>query len=607
MPSALSYPGVYIEEIPSGVRTITGVATSITAFVGFTTKGTPDLAVTITSYADFERTYGGLHRDSPVSYAVRQFYANGGAQAVIVRVATGYASTRWQLDGSAGAVLDVEASSPGTWASALRITVDRAGARNPLSEFNLVVSELQSDGLTLVALETHRNLNMNQNSAQYAVSVVNNASSLVRLARTALVFAQRGYALSAAPVAAPLNPSDGVIAGTLNGSTPFQLTLLGTPWNDIAALLAATTAAINAAGLGASLSANRADADGTDNPVGDFLKVVSSTVGETSRVSIAGGAFGGLAAAIQLGLANGGAEFNGDAEHQPLAVANVAPSADGVDGTRAGPIELIGNEAAKTGIHALLDVDLFNLLSIPETFDMTETNAISVMSAAAGLCESRRAFYLADLPSLHNYADFAASAPAWPAAYPQTRNGAAYFPAVRISDPLDGLRLRSMAPSGTVAGIYARTDASRGLWKAPAGTDATMNGVVEMAQNLTDRENGVVNPLGLNVLRSFPAYGRIVWGARTMRGSDAQADEYKYVPVRRLALFLEESLFRGTQWVVFEPNDEPLWAQIRLNIGAFMQNLFRQGAFQGRSVRARRTSSSATARPRPRATSISAS
>jgi uncharacterized protein len=98
---------------------------------------------------------------------------------------------------------------------------------------------------------------------------------------------------------------------------------------------------------------------------------------------------------------------------------------------------------------------------------------------------------------------------------------------------------------------------------------------------MTDDENGLLNPLGINCLRSFPVFGRVVWGARTMRGADQMADEYKYVPVRRLALYIEESLYRGTQWVVFEPNDEPLWAQIRLNIGAFMQDLFRQGAFQG--------------------------
>jgi phage tail sheath protein FI len=169
----------------------------------------------------------------------------------------------------------------------------------------------------------------------------------------------------------------------------------------------------------------------------------------------------------------------------------------------------------------------------------------------------------------------------WANGATQSRNAATYFPPVRIVDPLDGLRPRAMAPSGSIAGVYARTDATRGVWKAPAGTDATLNGVLDLALPVNDLENGQVNPLGVNVLRSFPAYGRVIWGARTRKGADAQADEYKYIPVRRLALFLEESLYRGTQWVVFEPNDEPLWAQIRLNLGAFMHGLFRQGAFQG--------------------------
>jgi hypothetical protein len=110
-----------------------------------------------------------------------------------------------------------------------------------------------------------------------------------------------------------------------------------------------------------------------------------------------------------------------------------------------------------------------------------------------------------------------------------------------------------------------------------------MNGLQGLEVNMNDEENGQLNPLGINCLRSFPVFGRVVWGARTMRGADQLADEYKYVPVRRLALYIEESLYRGTQWVVFEPNDEPLWAQIRLNIGAFMNNLFRQGAFQGKT------------------------
>ncbi len=102
---------------------------------------------------------------------------------------------------------------------------------------------------------------------------------------------------------------------------------------------------------------------------------------------------------------------------------------------------------------------------------------------------------------------------------------------------------------------------------------------------MTDGKNGRLNPLGINCLRSFNVIGRVGWGARTTRGADQFAFEWKYVPVRRLALYIEESLYRGTQWVVFEPNDEPLWAQIRLNVGSFMQDLFRKGAFQGSSPR----------------------
>jgi phage tail sheath protein FI len=165
------------------------------------------------------------------------------------------------------------------------------------------------------------------------------------------------------------------------------------------------------------------------------------------------------------------------------------------------------------------------------------------------------------------------------------KNAALYFPRPLIADPLNDFRLKVVAPSGTVAGLYARTDGERGVWKAPAGIEAVLRGVQKLERPLTNDENGALNPLAINCLRSFPIFGNISWGARTLVGSDQQGSEWKYIPVRRFALFLEESLYRGTQWVVFEPNDEPLWAQIRLNIGAFMQNLFRQGAFQGTTPR----------------------
>jgi uncharacterized protein len=103
-------------------------------------------------------------------------------------------------------------------------------------------------------------------------------------------------------------------------------------------------------------------------------------------------------------------------------------------------------------------------------------------------------------------------------------------------------------------------------------------------RRFSDGENGVMNPEAINTIRVFPN-GIVNWGARTMDGADRFASEYKYIPIRRLALFIEESLYRGLTWVVFEPNDEPLWAQIRLNVGAFMHNLFRQGAFQGQKPR----------------------
>jgi phage tail sheath protein FI len=164
------------------------------------------------------------------------------------------------------------------------------------------------------------------------------------------------------------------------------------------------------------------------------------------------------------------------------------------------------------------------------------------------------------------------------------RNAAVYFPRLSIPDVVNEGRPRNVGPSGTLAGVYARIDSTRGVWKAPAGTEAALRGA-NLTIKLTDLENGGLNPLGINVLRNFPIFGNVGWGARTLEGADQQASEWKYIPVRRIALYIEESLYQGLKWVVFEPNDEPLWAQIRLNVGAFMHNLFRQGAFQGKTPR----------------------
>jgi phage tail sheath protein FI len=294
---------------------------------------------------------------------------------------------------------------------------------------------------------------------------------------------------------------------------------------------------------------------------------------------------------------------------RPAIQSNVAPgTTSGSDGILAGTAtaaaaaaatELIGSAADKTGLHALLKTDLFNLLCLPPlvfTRDVGGTDTerlevdipMNVWTAASQFCVERRALLLVDAPrtwtvasTVTGISDFSDIA---------RRNAALYFPRVRAIDPLRDNQLADFACSGAVAGVTARTDAARGVWKAAAGIEANLQGVSGLSINeqpgsLTDDENGLLNPLGINCLRSFPTIGRVVWGARTLEGADVLASQWKYVPVRRLALFLEESLFRGTQWVVFEPNDEPLWSQIRLNLGAFMHTLFQQGAFQGTTPR----------------------
>ena len=252
----------------------------------------------------------------------------------------------------------------------------------------------------------------------------------------------------------------------------------------------------------------------------------------------------------------------------------------GEDGDLPDASALIGGEAGKTGIYALLDVDLFNILCIPRTAMIDE--AFSVLATAKNFCEERRAFLLVDTPTgideVQEIKDWLNNNNGL-----RSQNAALYFPRVLIPDPLNDFKLRSIGACGTIAGLYARTDSDRGVWKAPAGTEASLSNVFKLETKLTDAENGTLNPLGINCLRTFPIYGTICWGARTLDGADAIGSEYKYVPVSRLALFIEETLFRGLKWVVFEPNDEPLWSQIRLNVGAFMNTLFRQGAFQGQT------------------------
>ena len=524
MPSALTYPGVYIEEIPSGVRTITGVATSITAFIGRALRGPVNKARTINSFGDFERVFGGLWVDSSLGYAVRDFFLNGGTQAVTVRLfrpESGQGAAPSKASLTAGG-LNLEALYEGAWGKNLRAETDtnvseevakRLGlAKSDL--FNLTVREVASDG-QVVNSEVFLNVSVKE-SARRVDRVLKEESRLVN------------------------------VKGNLPQSVTAGADAVTTAQKDVADKQKVLDEAKK------KQPPNQAEIDAAQAAL-DTAKTALTT------------------AQNNVGGSNGSDLTTND---------DFLPN---------------GAEKDKKGLFALEQADLFNLLCIPPYL---ATDGIpnrdvdpALVSSAAAYCEKRRAMLLVDTRSRWDtveevIGDPTANPPTGIAAVgTNSKNAAFFFPRLRQPNPLRDNQFEDFVPCGAVAGIFARTDAQRGVWKAPAGLDATLVGVPQLSVPLTDAENGQLNPLGVNCLRAMPAAGRVVWGARTLQGNDRLASEWKYIPVRRTALFLEESLYRALHWVVFEPNDEPLWAQIRLNVGAFMNTLFRQGAFQGTSPR----------------------
>lgn len=253
----------------------------------------------------------------------------------------------------------------------------------------------------------------------------------------------------------------------------------------------------------------------------------------------------------------------------------------GDDGSPVSNFDLIGTADRKTGLHALDDVTDVNFIAIPGASDP------AVVSAAVGYCGIRQdCFYIADITGKRDKntpvtdpphaQDFMRNKVS-----PKNSYGALYYPWLLIADRAGAGKnpVRYVPPSGFVAGLYARIDNSRGVWKAPAGTETGLIGPIGLEYSVTDSEQDILNPIGVNCIRQFPDSGIVVWGARTFA---AQSDaEYRYVPVRRYTIYLRQSIFRGTQWAVFEPNDTPLWDQLKANIDDFMMGEFRKGALAG--------------------------
>ena len=536
MPAFLSYPGVYIEEIPSGVRTITGVATSITAFLGRTRIGPTDESVMVNSFADFERQFGGLGTNYPLSYAVRDFYLNGGSQAIIVRL---YKNPATAADATSTLTVDtltLAAASPGEWGKKLRASIDVEVPEEMRTRLGLSPGDALFNLTLRNGAATERFLNL---------TVTDNARRIDRVlkAESRLVDWKGTW-----PASAPAMTATGAAKTAFDA---LNTALKATPPNP------------------AAVTAARAAYEKTLVDLDD-----AATTAEKQLAAA-------LAASPQVPA---------DITKAETALSTAETAMKGDNGLGLDQSTFEGSKANKTGLFALEKADLFNILCIPPDTRDGDVPA-AVYQAAMAYCKERRAMLVVDSPAAWsaNKETAAAKAKDGLAALglsgEAARNAALYFPRVLETDPLRDGQIDTFVPCGIVAGVMARTDTARGVWKAPAGLDAAMNGIQGLNVVLNDAENGMLNPLGINCLRVFPVNGRVVWGARTLRGADQLADEYKYVPVRRTVLFIEESLYRGTQWVVFEPNDEPLWAQIRLNVGAFMQNLFRQGAFQGRTPR----------------------
>ena len=586
MPAALTYPGVYVEEIPSGVRTITGVATSITAFVGRALRGPVNKAILINSFGDFERRFGGLWLQSQLGYAVRDFFLNGGSQAIIVRLfapSYGDDSERETAEAAAAAVAAAATGSDVTLAAkaakdkadtyptepAKRAAAAVAAAADAASKASGATVDTVTAAAKAAAVPARAPLTIAELNLQAAYEGRWGGKLRGEISKS-----------GTAELAAALGVTqDDLFNLTVRDASPggasetyLNLTVVESA-RRVDRILESASALVRVKGsLPASVSA------GTD-AVGTAEKAVAASKAALDQKTKEGAAESVLAP-LREDLQNKQGDL--DAKY---AAADAAAS----DGAALGAIDFLPDQGLelKLGLYALEQADLFNQLCIPpyKTSDGASFDAEAiVLSAATVYCEQRRAMHLIDPPS--DWKDMDAARSGFDTfADPKSRNAALFFPRLRQPNLLRNNAVENFAPCGAIAGVFARTDTNRGVWKAPAGLDTVLVGVPQLSVPLTDAENGELNKLGINCLRSMPVSGRVVWGSRTLRGADQLADEYKYIPVRRTALFIEESLFRGLKWVVFEPNDEPLWAQIRLNVGAFMHNLFRQGAFQGSSPR----------------------
>ncbi len=599
--AVVSYPGVYVEEVSSGVRPIDAASTSTAAFVGLAEMGPTDKAIRITSWTEYQKYYGGFINDGKLAESVYQFFNNGGRQCYIARVKHSDAVTAdVTVVNRASAPINgmkFSAKNEGAWGNFLYLQIED-GSDDPGNEFKIsirkqaVVDVVPSDFENIPTLEIHDNLSMDPNATNYVVNEINNNSNYINAAvdagNTSL---QRGFHQGGN---GPTIPTGSNLDFMINvDGDGFRLVELTGPHANMAAVatdiqtvvralvppLKTSTPAVAYSAFSCSVVNPGTSTEhlllqsGTDP--------VTLTGSATSSVRVQNASTDNAAVSLRLGKGNGGMSSSGRAVQRPAnadiiqvgdnaTVAPVSAVTLGLDGTAALTELSFSNQF--TLLNNKTD---FSILAVPG-----EGSEVMI-DEGMKYCENRPlkdVFFIGDMDKTD---DLASEAETFrnnltkPNSY-----GAVYFPWIKSLDP-SGKSTEPiyLPPSGFIAGLYARIDSTRGVWKAPAGTEATISGAVGLATNLTDTKQGNLNKINVNCLRRFASSGIVSWGARTI-SSDP---EYRYVPVRRIAIMLRVSIYNGIQWAVFEPNDVELWKQLKMNISSFMMTLYRQGAFQGSS------------------------
>ncbi len=534
--------------------------------------------VFVTGYSNFESIFGGLWLSNTLGYSVSQFFQNGGGTAIVVRVASSQSppsGSAAQLDFS----LKLQAQAAGSGGNSYTLTVASVatptGKRGPYytlvlatsphpASFTVSLNSADGDDFILSA----KQLGPSAGADIFACGSAAEIPNSLAVASTPLTFSGGGPGKSAR-LCVPVQTDPDFLS--LSAANP------GTWGNGLATRLDYAVYPPSNSNL-FNLTVQLLDPStiGQPNPT-----VIQSEVYQNLSLEDSSPQYAPKVLAQESALVTGSVVKQGGAG--PF-LTGFTVFAGGDDGGAISDADVLGDSATHSGMFALdSPQSTFNLLCLPPLNSATDLQPGTYATAEA-FCAQQRAMLLIDSPATWASAQAAVTGmESGPFGSLRTANAILFFPRIQYADPLQNGAVAVFASAGSVAGVMARTDSARGVWKAAAGTQANLIGALGLSVTITDGEQGQLNPLAVNCLRLFPITGAVVYGARTLVGADILQSQWKYVPVRRTALYIEDSLYAGLQFAVFEPNAEPLWSQIRLSVGSFLQDLFQQGAFAGRT------------------------